>query len=240
MKKLFVIMLSVLSLGTMAQGVSDETAKQARQLERKIALDLGKVEGSLPQINMLAKRGEKAQAKALAEEALRQIEAIEADQKRLGLLDASIDEEALMLSETQEVKRMLVNRINLLRYTAVYIAYEGRLYDVDYIGLLEQVQNTLSAENVAFVDSANVSDWTVTISAKAREYNKQDFSGISSYIAYVDVLTAVIKTANGKRIYENTFTEKGGSPMGFKQAAEEAYRRIAPKVGAAVKEQIVK
>ena len=240
MKKLLVVLLSVLSLSAAAQAVSDETAKQARQLERKIALDLGKVEGSLPQINMLAKRGEKAQAKALAEEVLRQIEAIEADQKRLGLLDASIDEEALMLSETQEVKRMLVNRINQLRYTAVYIAYEGKLFDTDYSALLEQVQNALSAESVAFVDSANVSDWTVNITAKAREYNKADFNGVSNYTAYVDVLAAVTKTANGKCIYENTFTEKGGSPAGFKQAAEEAYRRIAPKVSTAVKEQISK
>jgi len=238
MKKLLVIILSALSLSAMAQSVSNETAKQVRLLERKIALELGKIEGSLPQINILAKQGEKAQAKALAEEALQLIDTIEADQKRLGLLDATLDEDALMLSETQETKRMLVNRINQLRYTAVYIAYDGKLFDRDYSGLLEQVQNTLSSENVAFVDSAHVSDWMINISAKAREYNKADFNGVSSYFSYVDVQTVVTKTANGKRIYENTFTEKSGSPVGFKQAAEEAYRRIAPQVGDAIKRQI--
>ena len=59
---------------------------QSEQMLHQIAIDLAKVE-DMSQINILAKKGEKAQAKALAEEALWQIEKIEANQKRLARME---------------------------------------------------------------------------------------------------------------------------------------------------------
>ena len=68
MKRLFIILLSIFSISAFGQ---------TDKLMRQIALELGKVEGNLPQINILAKNGEKAQARAMIEEALLQIEKIE-------------------------------------------------------------------------------------------------------------------------------------------------------------------
>ena len=76
MKHFFIILISVLSLSVFAQTLSNdeaERAKMARQLTRGIPAELGKIEGAMPQINILIKKGEKMQAKAMVEEALRQI-----------------------------------------------------------------------------------------------------------------------------------------------------------------------
>lgn len=230
MKKVFIIFLSVLSLTAFAQ---------TEQMLHQIAIDLAKVE-DMSQINILAKKGEKAQAKALAEEALWQIEKIEADQKRLARMDETLDEKTLMIPETQETKRYLMNRLNQLRYTNIYIICDAKLFDSEYGALLGDIQGALSASDVSFVDSANVSDWSVTITAKAREHTKPDFGGITTYFAYVDAKTVIEKTASGKRLYDNTFTKKGGSPVSFEQAATEAYQHLAPEISAAIKKEIAK
>lgn len=230
MKKLFIICLSALSFSAFAQ-----TEQELHQ----IAIDLAKVE-DMSQINILAKKGEKAQAKALAEEALRQIEKIEADQKRLARMDETLDEKALMIPETQETKRYLMNRLNQLRYTNIYITCDAKLFDSEYSALLGDIQGALSASDVSFVDSVNASDWSIRITAKASEYNKADFGGITTYFAYVDAKTVIEKTASGKRLYDNTFKKKGGSPVSFEQAATEAYQHLAPEIGDAIKKEIAK
>ena len=230
MKKLFIICFSVLSISIFAQ---------TEQVLHQIAIDLAKVE-DMSQINILAKKGEKAQAKALAEEALWQIEKIEAEQKRLARMDETLDEKTLMIPETQETKRYLINRLNQLRYTNIYITCDAKLFDSEYSALLGNIQGALSASDVSFVDSADASDWSITITAKASEYNKADFDGVSSYIVYVDAKTVIEKTATNKRLYDNTFKKKGGSPVSFEQAATEAYQRLAPEISAAIKKEIAK
>ena len=229
--KLLIIILSALSLTVFAQ-------TDARQLAQQITAEVDAIDATLPQINILIKKGEKAQAKTLIEKTIRQIETVEADYKRLGQMSDAESADVPSLSQLQETKRYLINKSNQLRYTNVYISCEAKLFDGEYGALLDEVQSALSEENVSFVDSANVSDWTVTITAKAREYNKAEFGGMTTYFAYVDAKTVIVKTATGKRLQENSVTEKGGSPFGFEQAAQEAYKTIVPKITAVIKEQI--
>lgn len=231
MKKILTLLLLSFSLLTIAQNNSSQLAQQ-------ITAEADAIDATLPQINILIKKGEKGQAKALIEKTLQQIEAIEADYKRLAQMGDSENADVPSLAQLQETKRYLTNKANQLRYTNVYIQCEAKLFDGEYGALLDEVQSALSESDVSFVDSANVSDWTVTITAKAREHNKAEFGGMSTYFAYVDAKTAIVKTATGKRIQENSVTEKGGSTFGFEQAAQEAYKKIAPKISAVIKEQI--
>lgn len=83
MKHLFIIFLSTLFLSVFAQSLPTdvtERAKLARQLTRSIPMELGKIEGNMQQINVLIKKGEKVQAKAMVDEALQKIAKIEEDQ----------------------------------------------------------------------------------------------------------------------------------------------------------------
>lgn len=231
--KLLILFLSVLSLTAFAQ-------REGAQLVQQITSAIDAVDATLPQINILIKKGEKGQAKTLIEKTLRQIETVEADYKRLAQMNDAENADVPSVSQLQETKRYLTNKANQLRYTNVYLRCEAKLFEGEYGALLDAIQSALSEENVSFVDSANVSDWTVTITAKAREYNKAEFGGMTTYFAYVDAKTVIVKTATGKRLQENSVTEKGGSPFGFEQAAQEAYHKIAPKISAIIKEQIEK
>lgn len=233
MKKLFLIHIVALSLTAFAQ-------TDSHQLARQVTTEVDAVDATLPQINILIKKGEKGQAKTLIEKTLRQIEIIEADYKRLAQINEAENADVPSLAQLQETKHYLTNKANQLRYTNVYIRCEAKLFDGEYSTLLDDIQSILSENNVSFVDSANVSDWTITISAKAREYNKAEFGGTSTYFAYVDAKTVIVKTATGKRLQENSVTEKGGSPFGFEQAAQEAYKAIVPKISAIIQEQITK
>ena len=231
--KQFIIVILFLSLSLTAFAQTD-----SRQLAQQITTEVDVVDATLPQINILIKKGEKGQAKTMIEKTLRQIETIEADYKRLAQMNDAENADVPPLAQLQETKRYLTNKANQLRYTNVYVRCEAKLFDGEYTALMDDIQSALSENNVSFVDSANVSDWTITITAKAREYNKADFGGMSTYFAYVDAKTVIIKTATGKRLQENSVSEKGGSPFGFQQAAQEAYKAIVPKIGAIIKEQI--
>lgn len=231
--KLLILFLSVLSLTAFAQ-------REGAQLVQQITSAIDAVDATLPQINILIKKGEKGQAKTLIEKTLRQIETVEADYKRLAQMNDAENADVPSVSQLQETKRYLTNKANQLRYTNVYLRCEAKLFEGEYGALLDAIQSALSEENVSFVDSANVSDWTVTITAKAREYNKAEFGGMTTYFAYVDAKTVIVKTATGKRLQENSVTEKGGSPISYEQAAREAYKYLAPRISAIIKEQIEK
>jgi len=229
--KLFVILYAVFSLAIYSQTNNQQLARQI--IEEKEAVD-----AALPQINVLIKKGEKAQAKGMTENALKQIEDLILSHKRLTQLEESELGEVPSLVDIQEIKLYLIKKLNQLRYTNIYIQCEAELFSNDYSLFCEEVRTHLSDESISFVESADASDWAITIQSKAREHNKSDFGNMSSYTAYVDVRIIVVKEANGKRIIDKTISEKGVSPFGFDQAAQDGYKKISPKISSIIREQI--
>lgn len=244
MKHLYIVLFSALALCLYAQGtpMNDvERAQLARQLTRSIPMELGKIEGSMPQINMLIKKGEKVQARTMVEEALQQIAKIEADQKTLALLDETADDETLMTAEVAEAKRYLIDKANKLRNAiGIYITCDANLFDSEYPTFLKELQGELSQLGVSFVDSVEQADWKINIKATAREYNKVELGGAASYFAYADATLIIDKLANGKRVYEDAISEKGGHTHNYEKAAREAYKYLVPRISAIIKEQLEK
>lgn len=216
-----------------------ERAKLARQLTRSIPMELGKVEGTMPQINILIKKGEKVQAREMVEEALQQIAKIEEDQKKLALLDESADDEILMTAEVAEAKRYMIDKANKLRNAiGIYFACDAKLFDKEYPVFLKELQGNLSQLGVSYVDNIEDADWKITITATAREYNKMEFGNMANYFAYVDVQMSIDKMANNKCVYSDAISEKGGHTHNYEKAASEAYKSIVPRVSALIKAQI--
>lgn len=244
MKNLKYLLLLVLPLSVMAQTLptdSVERVKMAKQLVRTIPMELGKIEGEMPQINMLIKQGEKVQARTMVEQALKQIAKIEADQKTLMQLDETVDDETLMTAELTEAKRYLTEKANKLSNAiGVYITCDAKLFDADNTAFLKELQGKLSQLGVAFVDSKEQADWAINIVADAREYNKVELGGAANYFVYVDAQLTIDKIANGKRVLEDAVSEKGGHPLNYRQAALEAYKQLVPRLSEAIKEQIEK
>lgn len=244
MKKLFILLflsLPVISLAQTLPTDSLERVKMAKQLIRSIPMELGKIEGEMPQINMLIKQGEKVQARTMVEQALQQIAKIEADQKTLAQLDETIDDETLMTAELTEAKRYLTEKANKLSNAiGVYVTCDAKLFDADNTAFIKELQGQLSQLGVAFVDTKEQADWAIEITAKAREYNKVELGGATNYFVYVDAQLTMDKIANGKRVLEDAMSQKGGHPLNYEQAALEAYQQLLPRLTTAIKSQIEK
>lgn len=242
MRKILLIVFSALSLSIFAQTLPTDDAEQAkliRQLTRSIPMELGKIEGVMPQINILIKQGEKVQARAMVEEAMQQLAKIEEDQKKLAQLDESADDEILMTAEVAEAKRYLIDKANKLRNAiGLYFACDAKLFDQEYPAFLSELQGELSQLGVSYVDNIEDADWKITITATAREYNKMEFGSMTNYFTYVDVQMSIDKMANNKRVYSDAISEKGGHSHNYEKAAREAYKSIIPRVSTLIKDQI--
>ena len=242
MKQFIILLLSAVVVAGYAQTLPTddaERAKMVKQITRSIPMELGKIEGVMPQINLLIKQGEKIQARTIVEEALQQLAKIEADQKTLALLDETADDEILMTAEVAEAKRYLTEKANKLRNAVgLYITCNAKLFGAENTAFLKDLQGELSPLGVAFVDCENQADWAIRIQAKAREYNKVELGGAANYFVYVDAQISIDKTVNNKRVYENAMSEKGGHTLNYEQAALEAYKHLVPRLSAAIKAQI--
>lgn len=244
MKKLLTFLFAVLSFSVFAQTTPTddaERAKLARQLTRSIPMELGKIEGTMPQINILIKKGEKVQARTMVEEALQQIAKIETDQHTLALLDETADDEILMTAEVAEAKRYLTDKANQLRNAiGIYITCDAKLFNAENTAFLKDLQGELSQLGVSFVDSLNQADWSINIQAKAREYNKVEIGNTANYFAYADATLTIDKRTNNKRVFEDAISEKGGHTFDYEHAALEAYKHLLPRLTSIIKEQIEK
>ena len=230
MKKIILIFLAALSLT--AFGQTDKAL-------RHIMYELGKIEGSIPQINMLMKKGEKVQAREMVEASLKQIEQIEKEQQEIALDDSSLDEEDLLIPQTQETKRFLVNKANQLKNSiGIFIECDAKLFGADYITLKDELQGQLADDSYSFVDNVEQADWIIRISASAREGNKMVTGNFTTYFSYVDMQVSIDKVANGKCIYQNSFSEKGGYNRNFERAAREAYQEIHTQIIPVIKEKL--
>ena len=243
MKRIYsLMMLMALSLLSFAQELPTEEAERAkliRQLTRDIPLALGKVEGTMPQINILIKKGEKNQAKDMVEEALAQIARIEGFQQQLSQLDETADEETLMLAQVQETKQYLMNKANQLRNAVgLYVVCDAKLFEAEYATFCDELRGELSTLGVAFTENQEEADWTIVIKASPREHNTTQLGKYTTYFAYVDASVTIDKMANKKRIYADATSAKGGHVLGYDNAAREAYKVLAPQLATLIKEQI--
>ncbi|MBR1878888.1 MAG: hypothetical protein IJ814_07815 [Paludibacteraceae bacterium] len=210
-----------------------------RQLEKKITVALTKIETSLDQIDQLIATGQKMQARELAERTVPQFVEVDEAQKLLAAVDENADEESLQLQETRTLQHRLTGIIAQLKNGInICLICRADMFGQGYNALKGEIQRELSPMGCNFVTEGGNPDWTITVTAKAREYNKNDFGGVSTYYAYVDANIIVEKTTTGQRIYEDAISEKGGHTHNYEQAARQAYKDISPRISKIIKEQI--
>lgn len=210
-----------------------------RQLEKKITVGLTKIETALDQIDQLIATGQKMQARGLAQKILPLFYEIDETQKLLAAVDENADEESLQLQETRNLQHRLTGIIaNLKNGINICLICNAYMFGTNYPTLKSEIQGELSKMGCNFVTATGNPDWTITITAKAREYNKHDVGGMSTYYVYVDANLIVEKMATRQRIYENSISEKGGHTHNYEQAARQAYKDISPMISRIIREQI--
>lgn len=225
--------------GNIAAFAYVKKATLIRQLEKKITIELTKIETSLDQVDQLITNGQKLQARDLAGKTLQQFAVVDEAQKTLAAVDENADEESLQLQETRALQNRLTGLIAQLKHGInIYFECTADLFGKNYATLKSEIQGELSKLGCTFVNSASESDWAIYVNAPAREYRKTDYGSTSSYFSYVDANIVVDKTTTGQRIFEDQISEKGGHTMNYEQAARDAYKNISPKICEIIKNQI--
>lgn len=225
--------------GTIAAFAWVKKSTLIRQLEKTITVGLTKIETALDQIDQLVSDGQKIQARNLATNTLPKFREVDEAQKTLAAVDENADKESLQLQETRNLQHRLTGIIAQLKNGInIYLACTANMFGTDYSDLASSIQGNLSPIGCSFVSSAAESDWAITVNALARQYNKVDYGSVSTYFAYVDATVIITKTATGQCIHNSVLTEKGGHTHNYEQAARDAYRSIAPRISALIKEKI--
>lgn len=226
--------------GTIYAFASIRRVSLGNQLIKRLTFSLTKAEGILEQTEQLASEGKKMEALQMLQKGSQLLHEAEDAQSLLAIVDESADEEMLQQAWLQTLqKRCNVLISQLKNAVTVYLNCNADLFGEQLSAVEGDIRGELSQLNITFVTSLEQSDWTIYVTAAAREYNSRQFGTITSYTAYVDATVAVEKTQNRQRIYETHMdAEKGTSTVSYSVAAREAYKQISPKIAKEIKQQI--
>ncbi len=89
-----------------------------------------------------------------------------------------------------------------------------------------KIKTSLTNSGYTVETTKDKSNFEVKITGAAREFNNAN--GI--YISYVDVNLNVIDLKTNKSVYENNYTEKGGSVLSYADAAEKSYESVSKQI----------
>ncbi len=140
------------------------------------------------------------------------------------------------LSSTQEEKRNTLEQ--QLRTEMAALEHSNRiclvctadLFGAGYPSLQNKVKGMLATQGCTFVDNPAEADWSISISASAREYNAATHGNYTAYTTYIDAFVTITKMATGQRICEDELTRKGSHTMNYKEAARTAYKDMTEDI----------
>lgn len=149
----------------------------------------------------------------------------------LKMCGLSSNEYTSLIGIRNNLDNLIHQRIALLGHsTTIFIDCNAVCLEEQYSQLASSIKSKLASDDVSFVSSKSGADWVITIIAEARENNSVSYGSLYSYFSYVDVTCKVLKAITGQLVYENSFSEKGGSTISYKDAAKEAYKQVNAKL----------
>lgn len=210
-----------------------------RKLIRRIAVNVTKAENELLNAESCAQRGDKIQARNMAQSVSPLFDEIENDQFVVLSIQPATSDEELALQETQQLKKRFLTLTSELKNSlSLYIDCQADLIGKSYTTLKKVIQGQLSDLGVMFADTDKNTDYIISIVAETHTYNTTEYSSAKAYFVYVDAQVSIFRCADHKRIYENVFSEKGSHTFSYEQAARDAYQQLAPRLSQIIREQI--
>ena len=209
------------------------------RLMRRIAANTAKLELELKNIETLVSKGDKMQAKNNLTELQTLLDDIENDQRIMLSIDPSVRDEDLSMEDTKRLKEHFRTlNADLKNGLNIYLVCTADLFGEPYPALQEELLGTLSPLGITIVDTAEQSDWSIAVTASAREYNATTFGNVTNYSADVHAQIIINKTVTSQRIYENRITVQGAHTHNYEQAARQAYKDISPQISQIIQKQL--
>lgn len=112
------------------------------------------------------------------------------------------------------------------------------LFGNTYGSLQNELKAGLADMGCNFTASMRDVDYEIIVTAVAREQNRAEIGQMTTYFSVIEGHVIISHPASGRRLYEDSFTEKGAHPTGFETGGRDAYRRIAGRMTQAIRQQL--
>lgn len=209
----------------------------ANKLSHRVATNIQRADAELTSIESFFNSGDKLQARANMAKVAEILADIEADQKVLLSIQNSVKKESLSLDESQRVTGRYRAMESKLRHGIyIYLDCKTDNFGKPYTAMAGKMKGALAELGCTFKDNAAEADWIITVNAEVREGNTTPSYG--TYFTYVDADVSVKQRGTNQVVYEDRFSQKGGDTRGYKEAANEAYRRLTTTISDTVKKVI--
>lgn len=157
----------------------------------------------------------------------------------LKMCGLSASDYSSLLAIRNNLDNLIRQKIALLGHaTTIFVDCKADLFGNQNEQFASSIKSRLASEDVSFVSSKSGADWVITIIAEARESNAVTYGSFSSYFSYVDAICKLFKATTGQMVYEDSFSEKGGSTNSYLDAAKEAYKQLDSKIYNAILDKI--
>lgn len=207
--------------------------------KKQIQLSFGKIRSALSVAEYLESAGAKIKAKT-------ELEKVESEMQNadkalawlpvFGYSDESLSE---LIEERNELEQTYKQKIGSLSHaTSIYICCQAEKCGQDYPNYENIIKGELNDMDVNFVDSLNAADWTIKVTCKSREYNKQTFGQVLSYFAFVEASLSIQKMTTKQIVYEDLISVKGSHTLSYDEAVRSAYKELNPQIGEIIKTQV--
>lgn len=183
--------------------------------------------------------GYKEKAKIELNEAIKFFSKTEEAFYWLKMCGLSASEYSSLLAIRNNLDNLIQQKIALLGHaTTIFVDCKADLFGNQYEQFASSIKSRLASEDVSFVSSKSGADWVITIIAEARESNAVTYGSFSSYFSYVDAICKLLKVTTGQMVFEDSFSEKGGSTNSYLDAAKEAYKQLDSKISNVIMDKI--
>lgn len=218
----------------------------SRRLMRRIAANTASVETEMRNVEETARGGDKMQAKNALAALQTLIDNIRDDQRLMLSIDPSVTDEDLSVEETNSLKaRYRALEASLKNGTAVKLVCEADMFGTAYKTLANELKGEIGKLGCTFVTEPATADRVIEVHAAAREYNTASYGSVSTYTVFVDATVSIDKVTHPEdgetamqRVYEDALTVKGSHTHNYEQAARDAYKTLAQKLGNTIKQEM--
>jgi len=184
------------------------------------------IEGFISTATALEENREKSKAKAEFNKTLPVFTEVTKAQGILSAVDKNITDDDLKMEQTMKLYNEVVQaNARLEQGIYVYIFTNEDIFGEKTIAIENHLKAILSENGCSFTNDESEADWKIKINATSREYNSLD----NIYFSYVDAKVELFKAPSDKHVFQNEFTQKGGSKS-YKEAARKAYNEVSKPI----------
>jgi len=191
-----------------------------------LSVNVGQIESFVKTAQDLEATGEKAKARQQIEMAKPLFSKVRYAQDLLTAIDPNVSQEELQQQKTESLYNLLTQmQARLAQGVYVFVESSEDLSGQKVDIVANKVKAELAKNGCSFVETAKQADFRLSIKTTTRKISEQG----NIVFCYADVTVGLFDNHKQKNVYNDEFSQKGGSTT-YERAAREAFQDAAQTV----------